>query len=206
MPILLDVPYQSQATDIMACWWYSTSMVMRYYGRSYDRPWDIDRRFDAATLPAEERERIASGRAPDHPARWFEHGLPPSGAGDYATLLHMEPVNHLWASWSPDYVEGLIRANGPLVLFGWFGAPGGPFGLGARYLHVIVAVGVDLFDQVMILDPAQPPTDAQTAQRPMTAQALRNMSIPSINPHRLVNATRRIRGTQYDQPRSPPSP
>jgi len=216
MTIELRVPGRVQATQ-MSCWWTSMAMVLEYYGRDYDLPWQYRSEFRRpySLMPhglEPERHVPSLDEALAHdgmlrhsadlmylePHEWYEHGLPAMRAAfdrlASITKFRGLPSRPAFGHWTAAHVEENLRSHGPYVFFGsWNGFP-----------HAIVTVG--LLDegagtQVVTIDPingfATPETLASFNTR-MT-QRMGDFNFYDLNPMYLPQP-RQVLDVVVDQP------
>lgn len=170
MTIELRVPGRVQATQ-MSCWWTCMAMVLEYYGRDYDLPWQYRSEFrrplsfvprgpDAEWHVPSLDEALAYdstlARTGDliylAPHEWYERGLPAHRAAfdRLASITEFRglPSRPAFGEWTAADVESRLRAHGPYVFFGsWNGFP-----------HAIVIAGLipgPKGPQVVTLDPVR---------------------------------------------------
>jgi len=153
MTIELRVGGRVQATQ-NSCWWTCMAMVLAYYGRDYEFPWQYRSDFRRPTWlvprglsPDWHMPTIDEAMAPDgtlrpddlaylEPHEWYERGLPASrGAFERLTSItefRGLPSRPAFGQWTANDVEERLRRHGPYVFFGsWNGFP-----------HAIVTVGL----------------------------------------------------------------
>lgn len=216
MTIELRVPGRIQATQ-MSCWWTSMAMVLAYYGRDYDLPWQYRSEFrrpyslmphglepelhipslDEALALDGLLRRNAELMYPE-PHEWYEHGLPAMRAAFDRLASFTEfrglPSRPAFGQWTAAHVEENLRAHGPYVFFGsWNGFP-----------HAIVTVGLrgeGPGAQVVTIDPINGSPQRETLESFNTrmTQRMSAFNFYDLNPMYLPQP-RQVLDVVVDQP------
>ncbi|MBL8344157.1 MAG: hypothetical protein JNN03_01865 [Rubrivivax sp.] len=199
MTIELRVPGRAQATQ-MSCWWTCMAMVLEYYGRDYDLPWQYRSEFrrplsfgprgaDAEWhVPSLDEALARDGTLASTgdmiylaPHEWYERGLPAHRAAfdRLASITEFRglPSRPAFGEWTATDVEDRLRAHGPYVFFGsWNNFP-----------HAIVIAGLipgSKGPQVVTIDPVRGfPTqvDLLAFNKQMT-QRMADFNFDDLNP------------------------
>lgn len=216
MTIELRVPGRVQATQ-MSCWWTSMAMVLEYYGRDYDLPWQYRSEFrrpysfvphgpePERHIPSLDEALALDGmlrRTADlmyqAPHEWYEHGLPAMRAAfdRLASITEFRglPSRPAFGHWTAAHVEEHLRAHGPYVFFGsWNGFP-----------HAIVTVGLrgeGAGAQVVTIDPinGSPLRETLESFNTRMTQRMSEFNFYDLNPMYLPQP-RQVLEVVVDQP------
>jgi hypothetical protein len=213
--IELRVEGRVQATP-MSCWWTCMAMVLEYYGRDYQYPWQYRAEFRRPPslgtrpdgdfhYPTVDEGLAVDGalRAIDHlvylqPYEWYERGVP-ADRGAFTALSTITefrglPSRPAFGEWTAADVEERLRAHGPFIFLGsWNGFP-----------HAIVVTGL-LTDtdrpQVVVIDPNLGFAQNWTLDgfNKLMSQRMERYNFDRLNPMYLPQP-RQVLGVVVDQP------
>jgi hypothetical protein len=215
MSFVLDVPGRVQRSR-MSCWWACLAMILEYYGRDYEYPWQFRSEFarpwnrarsplgdlELPSLTEELLERDPEGLGGPYllqPYEWYDRGLPTRQAA-FERLAEITGFRGFdrpgFGHWTAEDVQSRLRRYGPFAFFGSWN----------RLPHAIVAVG--LIERDPGIEPDVVTIDPVTGRRgyePIAefnrrmAQRLQLSDFARFNPMHLPQ-DRPLRGVLMDTP------